>query len=170
MTTSLKMSMNSVVDCSDVELSKAQLGYLSTRALHKAYDAMVAAYEELAESKGVTKAFVARRLGKKPEQITRWFGGPSNMTMETYAQIFAALGREPVFESRNLSQRQKSNVRHSLCDAAQAALIETIFRDTNFPNMNSLLGLEPPGRAKTPKNTEKKQTSNPLTQNELQAI
>lgn len=43
----------------------------------------------------LTKAKLARRLGKKPEQITRWLASPSNWTLDTLSDLLVGMGVEP---------------------------------------------------------------------------
>ena len=42
---------------------------------------------------GLTRAEVARRIGPRPEQITRWFGAPYNRTLETISDLLLAVAR-----------------------------------------------------------------------------
>jgi ribosome-binding protein aMBF1 (putative translation factor) len=41
---------------------------------------------------GVSKAELAKRLGKRPEQITRWLSSPCNLELETLSDLALALG------------------------------------------------------------------------------
>jgi len=48
------------------------------------------------QNPNITQAEVARRLGRRPEQITRWLSGPSNMTLDTISDLVLAIsGGEP---------------------------------------------------------------------------
>lgn len=54
---------------------------------------LCAAAHDAMEAKGVTKAELARRMGKKPSQVSRMMSGTAhNMTLRTIAEIDVALG------------------------------------------------------------------------------
>ena len=54
---------------------------------------------------GVTKAEVARRLGKSPGFVSQVLGGGRNLTLRTLSDIVAALGLRPTLQ---LSSDQES--------------------------------------------------------------
>jgi hypothetical protein len=60
----------------------------------------------------MTRGFLARRLGKKPEQITRWLGAPGNWTLETLSNLLVAMGYEPQFSAQPLDQIPSGNYFH----------------------------------------------------------
>ena len=62
------------------------LAYAKARARNKAHAKLLTALKE----SGLTKTQLAKMLGKRPEQITRWFGGPGNVTIDTLAEILLA--------------------------------------------------------------------------------
>ncbi|WP_152522827.1 helix-turn-helix domain-containing protein [Salinisphaera shabanensis] len=103
MTTSLGQLINA--NCVDT-LDSFSLAYLKESFRGDLNDQLL----ELLERSDLTKADVARRLGKRPEQITRWLSAPCNLESDTIVELAAAFGRLPrlVFESINSrSQRAK---------------------------------------------------------------
>ena len=72
MAISQTMSLKSVISVEDVQLTPAQLGYFKARAEAQAHTTLLRLFVDLSHEGKVTKAFLARRLGKSPEQITRW--------------------------------------------------------------------------------------------------
>lgn len=44
---------------------------------------------------GLTKADLARKLGRRPEQITRWLSAPCNLEADTISDLCLALGLVP---------------------------------------------------------------------------
>ena len=63
---------------------------------------------------GVTKAELARRLGKSPGFVSQVLGGGRNLTLRTLSDIVAALALRPTL---NLSCDQESFVTASPADA-----------------------------------------------------
>jgi hypothetical protein len=50
---------------------------------------------------GISRATLARRLGKRPEQVSRLLGGPGNWTLDTVSDLlFAINGAEPEYATR----------------------------------------------------------------------
>lgn len=69
-------------------------GYLRARAKRKAYDLVMT---EFAKS-GISKAELARRLGKGADRVSRMLGGPGNWTIATMSDLmFAITGLVPAF-------------------------------------------------------------------------
>jgi hypothetical protein len=50
------------------------------------------------------KAELARRIGRAPEQITRWLGSPGNWTFDTLSDLLLGLGLEPVVSARSVKE------------------------------------------------------------------
>jgi hypothetical protein len=42
----------------------------------------------------LNKAILARRLGKRPEQVTRWLGTPGNWTLDTVSDLLLGMGTD----------------------------------------------------------------------------
>ena len=91
MTTSRKTSSLSRPK-DDERIPLATVGYFRARNRNKAYDAIVR--EFLAS--GVTKATIARRLGKRPEVVGRLLGAPGNWTLDTVSDLLLAISGSEV--------------------------------------------------------------------------
>jgi hypothetical protein len=54
------------------------------------------------ENTDFSKATLARKLGKKPEQITRWLGAPGNWELDTVSDLLLGMGFEPHLSAASL--------------------------------------------------------------------
>jgi hypothetical protein len=85
-----------------------KLAYFRQRLLNRFYDLILGEFLKQEQS-GLTKAEVARRIGRRPEQVTRWLGAPGNWTLETVSDLSLAISKaEPeasLITLKNLSSR-----------------------------------------------------------------
>jgi transcriptional regulator with XRE-family HTH domain len=72
-------------------IPKGKLAYMGASLCNLFHQAILLEFEK-AEKLGLTKRELARRIGKKPEQITRWLSYPSNLTLETAGEILLGVG------------------------------------------------------------------------------
>ncbi len=106
----------------------------------EAYDAFLRVFlEERSVHTFITKAFVARRTGKSPEQITRLLGSPGNWTFDTYAVLCAAIGYKPTFGLEKINHLQLANECHPLIEQCHppAAIEVSTGRNTPVDNRKS---------------------------------
>lgn len=84
------------------------LGTVRARNKNKAHSFLLDAFKE----SDLSKTEVAKMLGKKPEQITRWLGGPGNLTLDTLSDlIFVLKGQTFTLQAEDEFARGKSNRR-----------------------------------------------------------
>lgn len=69
-------------------------------------DAVVNALDELRERAGVSKAELARRIGKNPASVRRLFSAEANPELKTVAAIADALDAEVVVQPRAAGKRR----------------------------------------------------------------
>lgn len=82
------------------------LATVRSRNKNKAHSLLL----ELFQESEISKAELALMLGKRPEQITRWLGGPGNLTLETISDlIFAMKGEFFSVECKDDLSRGRSN-------------------------------------------------------------
>jgi len=87
-------------------LSAGDLAYFRQRQSNRVYEAVFKAFV----GTGITKADLARKLKKKPEQITRWLSGPGNWTLDTVSDLLLALGSEMTFVVTNFNAAPQVNI------------------------------------------------------------
>lgn len=68
-------------------LSAGAMAYFRERQRLRLYEVVI---REFMRS-GITKAELARRMGRRPEQVTRWLGAPGNWTLDTVSDLLLAI-------------------------------------------------------------------------------
>ena len=69
------------------------LSYFRERFRDRLYDLVMEEFLKQDAESGLTRAEVARRIGRRPEQISRWFGAPGNWTLETVSDLLLAVAQ-----------------------------------------------------------------------------
>ena len=88
------------------------LSYFRERFRDRLYDLVMEEFLKKDAEAGLTRAEVARRIGRRPEQITRWFGAPGNWTLETVSDLLLAIAKsEPEVNLLPLKGRPVRNYR-----------------------------------------------------------
>lgn len=88
------------------------LSYFRERFRDRLYDIVMEEFLNQENETGLKRAEIARRIGRRPEQITRWFGAPGNWTLETVSDLLLAIAKsEPDVQLRPLQGRPPRNYR-----------------------------------------------------------
>lgn len=85
MTTSLTRVMNAI---KEPRIAKYWIGYFRENFRGEINDQLLEAFH----TSGITKADIARRLERRPEQVTRWLSAPCNLEADTISDIALSLG------------------------------------------------------------------------------
>lgn len=78
---------------SDAPLSAGTLAYLEARARNSFYDFIMTKFKD-AERGGLSRAQLARRINKRPDQISHMLGAPGNWTLGTITALLVGICRE----------------------------------------------------------------------------
>jgi DNA-binding phage protein len=89
-------------------LSLAQFAYFRARLKSRIHEAILEVFEQRKKT-GLTKAELSRRLGKAPEQVTRWLSAPGNLRLDTVSDLLLAMNSELVFNVVEIEQRRQTN-------------------------------------------------------------
>lgn len=66
-----------------------------------------------AQKQGLTKAALARRIGKTPDVVNRWLGAPSNLTLDTISDLLIGImGEEMELSAKSIIAQPKANYLH----------------------------------------------------------
>lgn len=95
------------------EISSPVRAYFEQRFRNKMYQFILDKFLN-EEKKGLTKAKLARRIGKTPDVINRWLGSPSNLTADTMCDLLIGITGEEFETPRSSSPflQSKSNYSH----------------------------------------------------------
>jgi len=90
------------------EISLYSLGFVRARNKNKIHSLLL----EALHKSGLTKSDLAKRLNKRPEQITRWLSEPGNLTLDTLSDLVFALRGDFIKVSfEDALSKEKSNQR-----------------------------------------------------------
>lgn len=94
------------------QIPEEKLAYFRARLKNRFFDFVlreISAQQKQGKRES-TRAAVAKRLGKRPEQITRWLGVPGNWTLDTVSDLFLAISAsEPVVSASPVNKQDRRN-------------------------------------------------------------
>jgi len=102
MTTSQATSfLSEILNGEPIPIGK--LAYFRARLSNRIHELVLAEFVRLERERKINKAELARRLGRKPEQVTRWLGAAGNWTIETLSDLMLGMGCEPALSVTSLN-------------------------------------------------------------------
>ena len=87
----------------------AMLAYFRGRLGNKIHELVLTEFANQEREGKTSRAELARKIRRKPEQITRWLGSPGNWTLDTLSDLLLGMGLEPVVSTRNLASEHVSS-------------------------------------------------------------
>jgi len=72
----------------DEKISRGTFAYIKARVRHRVFDLIAREFKK----SGITQAQLARRWGKTPDIVCRLLSRPSNMEVDTVAEVLFAIG------------------------------------------------------------------------------
>lgn len=99
------------------EIPEGKLAYFRERQRNRLYDFIVSRFLEKEKAGRLSRADLARRLNKKPEQITRWLSTPGNWTLDTISDLVLGIcGGELKFSLSPITSIQRNYSQHARLD------------------------------------------------------
>jgi hypothetical protein len=71
-----------------------KLAYFRGRLSNRIHELVLEEFARLESEKKITRAELARRINRKPEQITRWLAMPGNLESDTVSDLLLGMGYE----------------------------------------------------------------------------
>jgi hypothetical protein len=111
MTTSPKTYTPINPDLAGRNFSERELVYLEQRALNNFYDFVLLKFLEEQKNSDLTKAELARRIKRGPDQVNRWLASPSNWTIGTVQRLLAGISGDEIFlHTKPFADRSPQNM------------------------------------------------------------
>ena len=91
--------LTEIVDLDAEHIPLGKLAFFREQLKHQLHEIVVRRFHTVREIKpDFTRRDLARRIGRKPEQVTRWLGAPGNLTIDTVSDLLIGMGAilEPV--------------------------------------------------------------------------
>ena len=89
---------------SETKLPETEIYFFRQRLKNKIFQSTMSYFAEAASENSMTRKDIAFLLDKDPAQITRWFSGPDNWTLDTISDLLLAMGAEIKYEIVPLSE------------------------------------------------------------------
>jgi hypothetical protein len=94
MTTSQEQSfLTDILEGKPIPIGK--LEYFRARLRSKFHQLVLDEFLRQEDMGKISQADLARRIGRKPEQISRWLGAAGNWTLDTMSDLLLGMGTEP---------------------------------------------------------------------------
>ena len=113
MTTFQKQLLNEIAAGHDgPQIPESKRVYFQQRYRDRLFDFIVSRFET-ARERGLTKAKLARRIGKSPEVINRWLAAPHNLEADSVSDLLLGIdAEEPEIDAHSVLDRKPVNYRH----------------------------------------------------------
>jgi hypothetical protein len=90
-------------------IPEAKRVYFQTRLRNRLFNFILGKFVT-EQKRGLSKAALARRIGKSPEVINRWLGAPSNLTLDSISDLLLGIcAEELASESESLLNQAQRN-------------------------------------------------------------
>jgi transcriptional regulator with XRE-family HTH domain len=94
-------------------LSRPTRLYFQARTRNRLYDLVMRKFRERREAEGLTQTELARRMGKRPDVLSRLLSRPSNWTIDTLSDFLLAIAGEEIDATSSFpSERPARNFSH----------------------------------------------------------
>jgi hypothetical protein len=94
-------------------IPEAKRSYFQARLRNRLFNFIIGKFVE-EQKNGLTKAALARRIGKPPEVINRLLGAPSNLTLDTLSDLLLGINAEELTpDSESLLNQSPRNSLHA---------------------------------------------------------
>lgn len=84
--------------------TERQQALIEGTAQNIAHSAVLNLLERAVREERITRAALARKLGRDPSQITRWLSSPGNWTLQTLGLLMGAMGHLPAIGAQPVSE------------------------------------------------------------------
>jgi transcriptional regulator with XRE-family HTH domain len=126
---------------SNKKLANRDVYFFRQRLKNKVFQSVLSYFSKLSKEEGLTKKDLATLLGKDPSQITRWFSGPNNWTLDTISDLLFAMDAEVNHQIIPIhKEKEQENVNYNIEKSAlEASYFFPIVENVKPPLISSEL-------------------------------
>ena len=85
---------NEILDLDRSTIPLGKIAFFRERFRNRLHQLVLQKFITLEDTRGFSRADLARRIGRKPEQVTRWLGAPGNWTLDTVSDLLLGMAAE----------------------------------------------------------------------------
>jgi plasmid maintenance system antidote protein VapI len=121
----------------DGVIPAAERAYFEQRLRNRLLSLLLSKFVD-AQKSGLTKAELARRIGRTPDVINRWLGSPSNLTTDTICDLLLGIsGEELIIHHQSpLEQIQTNYSRFDELREPKTKQINSVLGSIGAPGSN----------------------------------
>lgn len=82
-------------ELSEPEIKKFWLGYFQENFREAIHQDLLERYQYLRDTRGLSRSDLAKKIGRRPEQVTRWLSSPTNLEVDSISDMGLGLGVIP---------------------------------------------------------------------------
>jgi hypothetical protein len=82
-------------ELSEPEIKKFWLGYFQESFREAIHQDLLEQYEHLRDTTGLSRSDLAKKIGRRPEQVTRWLSSPTNLEADSISDLGLGMGLIP---------------------------------------------------------------------------
>lgn len=91
--TSQTQFLTEILDLNAESIPLGRLAFFREQLRHRLHEVVLRKFIALQDAKpDFTRRDLARRIGRKPEQVTRWLGAAGNLTLDTVSDLLLGMG------------------------------------------------------------------------------
>jgi len=121
-------------------IPEPKLAYFRARLSNRLHELVLATFLRAEKQDGLTRAELAKRVGRGPEQISRWFASPGNWEIATVSDLLLGMGYEPALSAIDLREDASPELGE---DVSLASLNLAAANDPAIQPFSGLLGPTP---------------------------
>jgi hypothetical protein len=103
-----------------------KLAYFRAQLRYELHRLVLDEFLKQKDQQEITKADLARRLGRKPSWISRSLGAPGNWTIDTVSDLLLGMKAQPVFSVLPIKDRLAEEHEESFGDSSNSVSAEAL--------------------------------------------
>ena len=97
---------------SEPVIGRFWLGYFQEGFRSAVHQELLEFFEHLKRTKGFTRTDLAKKIGRRPEQVMRWLSAPTNLESDTISDMALGMGLVPTIKFQSIEAVLREAAQH----------------------------------------------------------